>query len=115
MSDARSDGSIYVLGILLALASGWLQMKVHDLLFTALLVLASAMVLGITRPRKPWRWAVLFPLLVALMQLLGRFLLLEKPTHAEVFESFLLFLPGIVGAYGGAVLRQALHSVWSGK
>ena len=115
MSTWRSDGSIYLLGIFLALASGWLQITVHDLLFTALLVLASALLLGVLRPRQPWRWAILFLALVPLMQAWARLLLLEKPTPAEVYESLLVFLPGTVGAYGGAVLREALQRVWSGK
>jgi ABC-type multidrug transport system permease subunit len=115
MSTRRADSPVYVLGILLALAGGWLQIKVHDLLFTALLVVASTMVLGATRPRKPWRWAILFPVLVPLTQLVARFVLVEKSTRAEVYESLLLFLPGIAGAYGGAVLRQTLQRVWSGK
>jgi hypothetical protein len=115
MSTPRSDSTVHILGVVLALASGWLQIKVHDLLFTALLVVASAMVLGAIRPRSSWRWAILFPVLVPLTQLVARVVLVEKSTRAEVYESLLLFLPGIAGAYGGSVLRQTLQRVWSGK
>lgn len=115
MSTPRSDGASYFLSVVLALASGWLQIKVHDLLFTALLVVASAMVLGAMRPQSPWRWAILFPFVVPLAQLLARVVLVEKPTRAEVYESLLLLLPGIAGAYGGSVLRQTLQRVWSGN
>jgi ABC-type multidrug transport system permease subunit len=115
MSAARSRASVYVLGVLLALASGWVQVRIHDLLFTALLVLASAMLLGGLRPQGPWRWALLFLLLVPLLQGAAAFFVIEKPTRAEIYESFLVFLPGIVGAYGGAVLRRAVQSVWIEK
>ena len=115
MSTQRRDDTIYFLGVLLALASGWLQIEVHDLLFTALLVVASAMMLGAMRPQRPWRWAILFPVLAPLTQLAARFVLVEKPTRAEVYESLLLLLPGIAGSYGGSVLRQTLQRVWSGK
>jgi hypothetical protein len=115
MSTRRSDSTVHILGVVLALASGWLQIKVHDLLFTALLVVASAMVLGAIRPRSSWRWAILFPVLVPLTQLVARVVIVEKSTRAEVYESLLLFLPGIAGAYGGSVLRQTLQRVWSGK
>jgi hypothetical protein len=107
--------SIHVLGILLALASGWVQVRIHDLLFTALLVLASAMLLGGLQPPRPWRWAVLFLVVVPLMQLLAPLLAVERPTRAEVYEAFLVFLPGIVGAYGGAMLRRAVHSIRAGQ
>jgi hypothetical protein len=53
--------------------------------------------------------------LVPLTQLVARVVLVEKSTRAEVYESLLLFLPGIAGAYGGSVLRQTLQRVWSGK
>jgi len=102
---------IYVFGILLAVASGWVQVRVHDLLLTALLVLASAMLLGSLSPEKPWRWAVLFLIVVPPMQELAPVFAIEKPIRAEILESFLAFLPGIVGAYGGAVLRRAVHAL----
>jgi hypothetical protein len=106
----RSAG-IYVFGILLAVASGWVQIRIHDLLLTALLVLASAMLLGSLSPQKPWRWAVLFLIVVPLMQLLAPIFAVEKPIRAETLESFLVFLPAIVGAYGGSVLRRAVHAL----
>ena len=115
MRYARTDASIYALGFFLALASAWVQVRIHDLLFTALLVLASAMLLGVLRPERPWRWSVLLLLVTPLMQGLARFRVVEQPRRAEVYESFLAFLPAMVGAYGGAVLRRAVQSVWSKK
>jgi ABC-type multidrug transport system permease subunit len=105
----------YVLGILLGLVSGWVQIRIHDLLFTALIVLASAMLLGALKPERPWRWAILFLIIVPLMQLLAPLLAIEKPTRAEIFESILVFLPAVVGAYGGAVLKRVVHTLRSGQ
>src|SRR3977135_3876937 len=107
----KSALSIYVLGILLAIASGWVQVTIHDLLLTALAVLASSTLLGALLPERPWGWAILFLIVVPLMQVLAPVLAIEKCTRAEVFESILAFLPGIVGAYGGAVLRRSVQSV----
>ncbi|HEX4486599.1 MAG TPA: hypothetical protein VH088_10055 [Terriglobales bacterium] len=101
----------YVLGILLALASGWVQVRIHDLLLTALMVLASSMLLGALKPEKPWRWAVLFLIIIPVMQLSVPFLAIEKPTRAEILESVLVFLPAVVGAYGGSVLKKAVHAL----
>jgi ABC-type multidrug transport system permease subunit len=102
---------IYAFGVVLALGSGWVQIRIHDLLLTALVVLASAMLLGSLSPQKPWRWAVLFLIVVPLMQLLAPLFAVEKPVRAETLESFLVFLPAIVGAYGGSVLRRAVHAL----
>ena len=115
MRHWRSDASIYALGFILAVASGWMQVRIHDLALTALLVLASAMLLGALRPHRPWRWAVLFLLVIPPMQGLARFFMGYKPTRAEVYESFLAFLPAIAGVFGGSVLRRAVQRVWSEK
>lgn len=38
-----------------------------------------------------------------------------KPTRAQVYGSFLAFLPGVAGAYGGAVVRRAMDNLRQGK
>jgi len=40
--------------------------------------------------------------------LAGYVLLTEKPYRAQIYESFLGFLTGIAGAYGGAVVRRGV-------
>lgn len=113
MSPSRGDAAIYGVGILLASASGCLQILIHDLLATALLVLASAMFLGGLRPRRPWRWALLITVMVFLVEFTARFLLAQESPRAELYESILVFIPGIVGSYGGSVFRQAMRNVWN--
>jgi hypothetical protein len=38
-----------------------------------------------------------------------------KPTRAQIYGSFLAFLPGIAGAYGGAVVRGVVENLRQGK
>jgi hypothetical protein len=38
-----------------------------------------------------------------------------KPTRAQVYGSFLAFLPGIAGAYGGSVMRRVMDNLRQGK
>jgi len=52
---------------------------------------------------------------VPVAELLGYLLLTEKPYRAQIYESFLAFLPGIAGAYGGAVLRGAIGNILGQK
>ncbi|MGH3056079.1 MAG: hypothetical protein ACRDL7_13985, partial [Gaiellaceae bacterium] len=90
----------YLLGAVLGIAAGVLDVKVGDLLLTALFVLASTMVLGALRPDRPWRWMVTVAVFVPLVQLAAYFFVTEKPYRAQIYESFLGFLTGIAGAYG---------------
>ena len=107
MAD-KSDRGIYFFGALLGVAGGFLDVKVGDLLLTALFVLMATMLLGALRPHRPWRWTLIVAVFVPLVQLAAFALLTEKPYRAQIYESFLGFLTGIAGAYGGATARRGM-------
>jgi hypothetical protein len=109
------DGLYYLLAALSGALAGWLDIKVGDLLLTAMVVLAANMLLGFLSPRQPWRWVVLVGVFVPLVEWLAYFFLLEKPERAQIYESFLAFVPGIAGAYGAAVGRNALDKLFAKK
>lgn len=108
---AHTDTMIYILGAVLGICAGVLDAKIGDLLLTALFVLASTMLLGALRPERPWRWVIVVGMFVPIVQLLAYLFLTEKPYRAQIYESFLGFLTGIVGAYGGAVGRRVLNEL----
>jgi hypothetical protein len=95
--------------------AGWIDIRVGDLLLTAMVVLVANMTLGLLRPRRPWRWVLLVGLFVPLMEWLAYFFLSEKPERAQIYESFLAFVPGIAGAYGGSVGRTVVENLFRKK
>ena len=95
--------------------AGWLDIKVGDLLLTAMVVLAANMLLGFLSPRRPWRWVVLVGVFVPVVEWLAYLFLTQKPERAEVYESFLAFFPGIAGAFGGAIGRGVVDNLLAGK
>jgi ABC-type multidrug transport system permease subunit len=111
----RGDAPFYVLAALGGAGIGWADVAINDLLFTALLVLMACMGLGLLRPRWPWRWVVVVGIFIPLAELSAYLLFTVKPTRAQIYGSFLAFLPGIAGAYGGAVMRQAIDNLRQGK
>jgi hypothetical protein len=111
MADTGDHG-IYMLGGMLGIVAGILDVKVGDLLLTALCVLMATMLLGALRPQRPWRWTLAVAVFVPLVQLAAYAVLTEKPYRAQIYESFLGFLTGIAGAYGGATARRALGQLW---
>jgi hypothetical protein len=52
---------------------------------------------------------------VPLTELAAYLVMTVKPTRAQIYGSFLAFLPGIVGAYGGAVMRRVVDNLREGK
>jgi ABC-type multidrug transport system permease subunit len=109
------DSLQYLLAAAFGVLTGWIDIKVGDLLFTAILVLASCMLLGFIRPRNAWRWVLLIGIFVPFMEWLAYVLLSQKPARAQIYESFLAFLPGIVGAYGGAFGRTLVDNLFPRK
>ena len=63
------------------------------------------------RPQRPWRWIITVAMFGPIVQLLAYLFLTEKPYRAQIYESFLGFLTGIAGAYGGSVLRHAIDEL----
>src|SRR5260370_25225856 len=97
----RSDGWFYVLAALCGMGAGWADVIVNDLLFTALLVLASCILLGLLRPRWPWRWVIVVGTCIPLTDLAAYTLMSVKPTRPQIYGSVLAFFPRIAGAYAG--------------
>jgi hypothetical protein len=106
------DRGIYILGGVLGIIAGILDVKFGDLLLTALFVLMATMLLGALRPQRPWRWTLTVAVFVPLVQLAAYAMLTEKPYRAQIYESFLGFLTGIAGAYGGATARRVVGQLW---
>jgi predicted MFS family arabinose efflux permease len=113
--EPGGDAFHYLLAALSGALAGWLDIKVGDLLLTAMMVLAANMLLGFLSPRKPWRWVVLVGVFVPVVEWLAYFFLSEKPERAQVYESFLAFVPGIAGAYGAAVGRGVVDNLLGKK
>src|ERR1700692_5037175 len=110
-----SDAPFYVLAALAGIATGCVDVAVDDLLVAALLAVMACMALGMLRPRWPWRWVAVVSALVPLTELGAYLIRAVKPTRAQVYGSLLVALPGIAGAYGGAVGRGARECFWAGK
>ena len=108
---SRSDVPFYLLAALAGIGTGWVDVMINDLLFTALLVLMACMLLGLLRPRWPWRWVVMVGMFIPLTELAAYLILTVKPTRAQVYGSFLTALPGIAGAYGGSVMRGVIDNL----
>jgi ABC-type multidrug transport system permease subunit len=114
-SETARDSWFYLLAAACGIGAGWADVAINDLLFTALLVLMACMLLGMLRPRWAWRWVLVVGIFVPLTELAAYLILTVKPTRAQVYGSFLAFLPGIAGAYGGSIMRRVTDHLRHGK
>jgi len=104
---ARSAAA-YFLAAGLGLGAGALNLKLADLLLTALCVLCFTMLLGAMYPERPWRWTLLIAGCVPLVQIAALLRSGERQPPAQIYESLLGFVTGFAGAYGGAVARRVV-------
>jgi ABC-type multidrug transport system permease subunit len=114
-APGTNDFWFYLLAALCGIGTGWADVVIDDLLFTALLVLMACMLLGLLRRRWPWRWVVMVGAFVPLTELAAYLVRTVKPSRAQIYGSFLAFFPGIAGAYGGAVMRRVVDDLRQGK
>jgi hypothetical protein len=112
---SKSDLPFYFLAALAGAGIGWVDVTVNDLLLTALLVLCSTMLLGCLRPRRPWRWMLIVGACIPAVELAAYEVMTVKPYRAQVYGSFLAFLPGIAGSVGGALMRGVWDNLAQGK
>jgi hypothetical protein len=106
------DHWLWGLGVVLGAFAGFIEVQVGDLLLTAFLVLAFTMFLAFARPERPWRWTLLISSCIPVARLVAALLLHEYTQRAQIYESFLAFLPGVVGAYGGHFMRHVIDRIF---
>jgi len=114
-TGTESDAWFYLLAAVCGIGIGWAGVVINDLLLTALLMVASCMMLGLWRPRWPWRWVIVVGAFIPLTELAAYVVLTVKPSRAQIYGSFLAFLPGIAGAYGGSLMRGVIENLRQGK
>jgi hypothetical protein len=115
VASTGSDIWFYLLAVFCGIGTGWADVAINDLLFTALLVLSTGILLGLLRPRWPWRWVVTVGVFIPLTELAAYEIFTVKPTRAQIYASFLAFLPGIAGAYGGSFMRDVIDNLRQGR
>ena len=106
------DLPFYLLALLLGLGAGLLEIRLEDLLVTALFVMIATMVLGYLRPKAAWRWTLIVGASVPLARFWAFAFRTEPASRAQLWESGLGFLTGIAGAYCGMFANKVIHELF---
>lgn len=97
----------------LGVASGYAHLVDPDPTIVALLALASAMLLGVAQPRRPWLWAAILSVSIPTADLYAHFTG-QAIYRGRIEGAFVAGLvSGTVGAYAGAIGRRLLERVLS--
>ena len=109
---AKSDIPIYFWGVLLGVSAGLVDIRLSDLLLTAIGVTLSAFVLGYLRPQRAWRWILVIAPFVPLVRLAAYLALGQTSDRAQIWESGMGFVTGLAGAYSGALARKGVDELF---
>jgi hypothetical protein len=101
----------WTLALLLAALAAFADLRLEELLLTAVLTLAFSMVFGTLQPARPWRWALVFGLAVPAAHLLMRLTGWLWVDPVRLPAALALVLVGFVGAYGGAFFRRMVQNL----
>jgi hypothetical protein len=84
---------------------------------TLSVVLAGSFVLGAIEPRRAWRWALLAGVFVPLSMIAAHWR--DMPGRlgwlGPLAILLVLMIPGMIGAYSGALLRKITVAAWTTK
>jgi hypothetical protein len=111
LKSSRS-GIAYIIAVVLALASGYVHVLVRDPLLTALMVLIFTMVLGVWKPERPWRWFVVFAVIVPVYTVIVRLTTHPDLNRGEIAGSFVAVFSGFAGGIGGSILRRVFTTLF---
>src|SRR5689334_16943809 len=101
--------SDWVLPVLLSSACGaafgYIDLRIDEVFFVALLACSGAMVLALIWPRFGWLWGVLMGLGVAAAHILARAAHVYTELPNNIGASLLVTVPAVVGGVAGTVMR----------
>ena len=108
----RSDVVAYILAVLFGICAGVIEIKLGDILITAVTVLISTLVLGFVRPRRAWRWIAIVGVFVPLARVTVYLWFGQTPYKAQIWAAALGFVTGIAGSYAGAMMRLGVDTLF---
>ena len=112
---ARTNPFIYIFAAVSGIFSGWVNQMVDDALLTALCMVGFAMLFGVWKPQRPWRWVLL--VWAGLPLVLGYYQFIVKWPHdrGQVYAVFLQLLAASAGGFGGHFMRNMVENVFLKK
>ncbi len=98
----------HLIAIFLGLLTGYLNLQSDEIQFPVLLLLVFGFFIAFSHPAKGWQFAILLGIWIPIGQFI--LILVDRYSHSFVQEgifSFLAFVPALIGAYSGVVVRWA--------
>src|SRR3974377_1264542 len=111
----RTNPLIYLFAVVCGLFSGWGNQRVDDALLTALCMVGFAMLFGVWKPARPWRWVLLVWAGVPAVMAYYAFVVNWPHDRGQIYGAFLQVLAASAGGFGGHFMRHMIDNVFLQK
>jgi hypothetical protein len=115
MASTGTNPLIYIFAALCGLLSGWINQVVDDALLTALCMVGFAMLFGVWKAQRPWRWVLLIWIGVPVVLACYQFVMKWPHDRGQVYGAFLQLLAASAGGFGGYFMRHMVDNVFRNK
>jgi ABC-type multidrug transport system permease subunit len=109
---SRTNPLIYLSAIASGLFSGWVNQIVDDALLTALCMVGFAMLFGVWKPQRPWRWVLLVWIGVPVVLGFYQYMVGWSHDRGQLYGAFLQLLASSAGGFGGHFMRHMIDNVF---
>ncbi len=103
--------ALVLTALLLSLTTGYVNTHNAEVQAPMLCLLVSTLGLGLARPRRAWRWALIIGAAVPLSQAVAAVVRVSVPYPNDlhhVLSSIFVLIPAMLGAYVGAAIRWVI-------
>jgi hypothetical protein len=107
----RSNIIAWVTAIALTIVAAFLDLLLHDISISLVIVLAIALLVGTIWRERAWRWGIVTGLSVPVPHLIRDTLIRHDPL-APSLALVASFIPSFVGAYMGAFLNKMVSALF---
>jgi len=114
-TQSRTNPLIYLFAVVCGLFSGWVNQRVDDALLTALCMVGFAMLFGVWKPARPWRWVLLVWAGVPAVMAYYAFVVNWPHDRGQIYGAFLQVLAASAGGFGGHFMRHMIDNVFLQK
>ena len=111
-THVRTNLLIYFFAAAASLFSGCVNQVVDDALLTALCMVGFAMLFGVWKPQRPWRWVLLIWIGVPFLLGYYQFVVGWPHNRGQVYGAFLQVLAASAGGFGGHFMRHMIANVF---
>ena len=115
MAHEKTGVAVWIVGTIFGLLAALIHVYVPEQGLTFLWVMFAAMVLGLWKRERPWRWMALVVPFIPAADIVHKVLRPQQVSRPTMLVALLIVLASVPGAYGGSYMRLMIENIFDKK